>query len=160
LRLAPGKLWQSLDRFKCVRLLGHQPIDALENRTIAEIHVATHGLDPASPSNAWVDLMSEMERPAFDIYVELVGRRFTDLVSPHDTEKCGQILLELVDRKIRELNERIANHDAAIATSAERTFDRRGFDHSAEGERLRRAELQCRTQYFQALQLYRKIRGR
>jgi hypothetical protein len=82
------------------------------------------------------------------------------LVGVDQTTKCRQILIDLVDRNITELDARIAEHDAAIAANAERTFDRRSFDHSADGERLRRFELSCRTLYFQAIQLYRKIRGK
>src|SRR5262245_6537064 len=158
-RLAPKKYWQSLDRYKCLRLLGHQPVDAIEDRCIAEIYIATRGIDPDSEGNAWVGLRTEMPLPAVDTYAELVRCRFTDLVTADQTTKCRQILIDLVDRNISELDALIAEHDAAIATNAERTFDRRSFDHSADGERLRRFELSCRTQYFQAIQLYRKIRG-
>jgi hypothetical protein len=135
-------------------------LDAIEDRCIAEIHIATRGIDTDSPATTFADLRTEMPVPAVDTYAELVRHRFTDLVTADQTTKCRQILIDLVDRNIAELDARIAEHDAVIVTNAERTFDRRSFDHSADGERLRRFELSCRTQYFQALLLYRKIRDK
>ena len=155
-----GKSWHSLDRFQCVRLLGHQPLQTAEERCIAEMYVASFALDPSPPDGPFGDLRSELETPAFHKYVECVVRRFTDLPNAYEAEKCRQILFDLVDRNISELDTRIASHDADILAKAQRTFDRRGFDHSAEGERMRRFEMQCRSQYFQAIALYRKIRGR
>ncbi|MFI5459554.1 MAG: hypothetical protein ACHRXM_29365, partial [Isosphaerales bacterium] len=36
-QLEPGKFWQSHDRLKAIRLLGRQPLDAIEDRRVAEI---------------------------------------------------------------------------------------------------------------------------
>src|SRR5262249_1822038 len=134
--------------------------DAIEDRSIAEVYVATRGIDTGSSAATFADLRTEMPVPAVDTYAELVRHRFTALVTADQTPKCRQILIHLVDPHIAELEARIAEPDDAIETNAEREFDRRGFDHTAEGERLRRFELSCRIQYFQAIQLYRKIRGK
>jgi hypothetical protein len=158
-RLAPQKNWQSPDRFKAIRLLGHQPIDAAEDRTIAELYLASFGLD-GHPANAWVDLLSDMGKPTLKIFSDRVMVRFPDMVGPHETEKCRQILTDLVDRNIEDLNAKVAKHTAAAQLTAERTVDLRRFDQSADADRMRRFELKCRSQYFQAIQLYRKLRGR
>ena len=45
-RLEGQSFWQSIDRFQAIRLLGRQPIDAGRDQTIAEIFVASHGIEP------------------------------------------------------------------------------------------------------------------
>ena len=42
-----------------IRLLSRQPIDAGEDRTIAELHIACFALNPVR-GNAWVDLRSDL----------------------------------------------------------------------------------------------------
>ena len=48
--LEPGKFWQSHDRFKAIRLLGRQPLDADEDKWVAEVFVASHALNPGKVS--------------------------------------------------------------------------------------------------------------
>jgi hypothetical protein len=156
-RLEPKKFWQSQDRFKCVRLLGHQPIHAIDHPLIAQIHFATHALDP-SADHPFADLQGEMERPALGVYAKNVSSRFTELTNALPAEQHRQFLLDLVNQKIEELNAKIAKHESATQLIAERTVARRNFDHSADAERLRNFEVKCRNQFFQAIQLYRKIR--
>jgi hypothetical protein len=158
-RLEPKKFWQSQDRFKCFRLLGYQPIHACTNHMIADIFVASAGLE-VSGADTFADLMGEMERPVYETSQRKLRLRFPDLMSAFPSEPCRQFLLDLVNRNIEELNARIAQHDAATRLTAERTAASRSFDHSADGERLRNFETKCRNQYFQAIQLYSKIRGR
>src|SRR6516165_5437075 len=33
-QLDPGKFWQSIDRFKCIKLMGQKPLDANEDRRV------------------------------------------------------------------------------------------------------------------------------
>ncbi len=44
-RLEGSKFWQSIDRFQAIRLLGRQPTVAGEDRVVAEIYVASRGIE-------------------------------------------------------------------------------------------------------------------
>src|SRR5262249_19828566 len=41
-----GACWQSPDKLKAIRLLGHQPLDAADSEVVATIFQACHVLDP------------------------------------------------------------------------------------------------------------------
>ena len=102
-QLEPGKFWQSHDRFKVIRLLRRQPIDALEDRTIAEIFVASHALNPVG-HGVFDDLLSDIGgTTSLGVYRMAVKARWPDLVSGDDPVKCRQVLIDLVDENIERL---------------------------------------------------------
>ena len=45
-QLEGTSFWQTIDRFRAIRLLGCQPIDAGHDRVIAEIFVASYAIEP------------------------------------------------------------------------------------------------------------------
>ena len=80
-QLEPGKFWQSHDRLKAIRLLGRQPVDAIEDRRIAEIFVASHALNPVGDS-PFDDLLSDMGTSALVRYRKAVKARWPDRSAP------------------------------------------------------------------------------
>ena len=95
-RLEPEKWWQSHDRFKIIRLLGHQPIDAAEDRCIAEIYAASCLLEPGAV-HAFVDLLSDMATPELENYTQRdtcaiyrPGRHHHDQRSQTDPDRPGR----------------------------------------------------------------------
>jgi len=98
-QLEPGKFWQSQDRLKAIRLLGRQPLDAVEDRRIAEIFVASHALRPVGDS-PFDDLLSDMAPSALDRYRKDVKAKWPDLVRRDETASCTQVLIDLADRSI------------------------------------------------------------
>ena len=83
-RLEPGNCWQALDRLKCIRMCGCNPVDALEDRRVAEIYVAAYALSQTE-DHAWVDLLSEMGKPGLQNYRGRVRLRYPDLLYPSES---------------------------------------------------------------------------
>ena len=128
-QLEPGKFWQSHDRLKAIRLLGRQPLDAIEDRRVAEIFVASHALNPVGES-PFDDLLSDMTTMALDRYRKDVKAQWPDLVSTKDTAQCRQILIDLVDQNIERLNAKLEVHEQNADANAEATVARLSFDQA------------------------------
>ena len=158
-QLAPGKFWQSHDRLKAIRLLGRQPLDAIEDRQVAEIFVASSALDPAG-HKPFDDLLSDMGTTEHVHYRKTVRARWPDLVSADDTAGCRQILIDLADRNIERLNAKLEVYEQNADSSAQRTVDRLGFDQSPDGNRIRQYKTKCTSGFFRAIEAYRKYQGK
>jgi len=70
--------WLSPDRFRAVRMLKHQPVDAIENWTVAMIFVASHGILRLGKTG-FDDLGADMSEPALGLFVQRLKARFSDL---------------------------------------------------------------------------------
>jgi len=154
-QLEPGKFWQSHDRLKAIRLLGRQPLDAVEDRQVAEIFVVSSALDPAG-HKPFDDLLSDMGTTEHVHYRKAVRARWPDLVSAEDTARCRQILIDLADRNIERLDAKLEVYAENADANAQRTVDRLGFDQSPEGNRIRQYKLKCNSGFFRAIEAFRK----
>ena len=157
-RLKPGQFWQAHDRFRAIRLMGHQPIDVAEDRTIAQLNIAGFATNVVS-ENVWNALLGDMVRPELRRFKSRVMARWTDLIYADRTDECRAWLIELVERKIADLKAKIAEFDADVRGHAERTVARLGFDFSPEGEMLRREQARLLGLFFRCSSEYRKVRG-
>ena len=159
-QLEPGKFWQSHDRLKAIRLLGHQPADALEVRTIAEIFVASHTLNPVG-HGLFDDLLSDVGgTTSLGVYRMAVKARWPELVSADDPVKCRQLLIDLVDENIERLDAKLAEHEANADVHAQRAFARLGYDNSADGHRIRQHQMRCVNALYRGMETYRKYQGK
>ena len=158
-QLEPGKFWQSPDRFKATRLLGRQPVDALEDRRIAEIFLASDALDPAGPK-PFEELLSDMDGPSLGRSWNALNARWPDLVSATVPDKCRQLLLDLVDRNIERLDAKLEVYEENADSDAERAVARLGFDSSPDGERIRHYRIKCLNAFYRGLDSYRKHHGK
>jgi hypothetical protein len=154
-QLEPGNFWQSHDRLKAIRLLGRQPIDAIEDRRVAEIFVASHALEPGG-GGAFDELASDMVTNAHERFRKAVRARWRDLPSREEPEKCRQLLIELVDRHIERLDAKLEVYEENADAITERTIARLSFDPSPEGECLRRHQMRCMNAFFRAIDMHRK----
>jgi hypothetical protein len=154
-QLEPGKFWQSQDRLKAVRLLGRQPLDAIEDRRVAEIFLASRALSPAG-GGAFDDLSSEIGTGAHEHYQKEVKARWSDLPSREEPEQCRKLLLHLVDHAIERLEAKLEVYEENADVIAERTVARLSFDPSPEGETMRRHQMRCTNAFFRAIEMYRK----
>ena len=154
-QLGPGKFWQSHDRLKAIRLLGRQPLDAIEDRHVAEIFVASYALNPVG-HGPFDDLLSDMGTSQHVRYRKAVKARWPDLVSADEPARCRELLIELADRNIERLNAKLEVHEQNADDNARRTVDRLGFDQGRDGERIRAYKLKCRSGFFRAIEAYRK----
>ena len=97
-----------------IRLLSRQPIDAGEDRTIAELHIACFALNPVR-GNAWVDLRSDLPEDALQKFKKRVRARWSDMITADQTERAHQMLGDLVEQNITRLNAKIEELDAQSA---------------------------------------------
>ena len=113
-RLKPGQFWQAHDRFRAIRLLGHQPIDVAEDRTIAQLNIAGFATNVVS-EKVWNALLGDMVRPELRRFKARVMARWPDLIYAERTDECRAWLIELVERNIERLKAKIAEFDADAA---------------------------------------------
>jgi hypothetical protein len=139
-RLVPGKCWQPDDKFKAIRLLGKQPLDASSTPQVAIVFLAAHEIDPTRRDHAFIELRSEVEAYELNAILKRVDGLPLEPPRRGDATGARQILIEIVDRAtgrleaIAELNRQRAERAAALA------LDRLACDDTIEGERLRRYE--------------------
>ncbi|MFI5461638.1 MAG: hypothetical protein ACHRXM_40150, partial [Isosphaerales bacterium] len=158
-QLEPPKSWQSHHRLKAIRLLGRQPLDAIEDRRVAEIFVASHALNPVGES-PFDDLQSDLTTTALARYREDVKAQWPDLVSTTDTARCRQILIDLADRNIERLNGKLELLEALADANAERTVARLSVDQSPDGQRLRAYHMKCVSALNRGFETFRKYQGK
>ena len=158
-QLEPGKFWQSHDRFKIIRLLRRQPIDGLEDRTIAEIFVASHALHPVG-HGPFDDLLSDIGTAPLAVYRKAVKARWPDLVSGDDPVKCRQVLIDLVDENVERLDAKLEEHEANADVHAQRAFASLGVDKSPDGQRIRQHQMRCVNALYRGMETYRKYQGK
>ena len=161
-RLEGGNFWQSIDRLKAIRLLGRQPIQANEDRRVAEIFVASHALRPVKEKeqdNLFHDLLSDMQEEQQPRYRRAVRARWPDLFRPRGKDEWKQMLLDLVDQNIEQLSTLLEVHEANADFHAERTVARLRFDPSPEGEVLRNYQMTCTNRFFRGIETYRRYKA-
>jgi hypothetical protein len=155
-RLDSGEIWQAIDRFKAIRLLGRQPVDALADLRIAQVFVASDTLR-TSDDSPFEDLRTDMGPTAHENYVMAVLERWRELEPlEQDRDVARQVLLDLVDSNVAELDSKLEAHMENADESAQRAFIRLSFDQSPEGERFRRFHMRCSNAFDRGLETYRK----
>ena len=143
-RLAPGKHWRSSDEFKAIRLLGAQPADAIVERSIAEILVASDVIQRVKTrassltrEGPFTELASDAGLEVLDNLEEEVRKEWPDLVRAGEKEKARQILIDLVDENVERLAAKLESFVEKVDDLAETRMTRLSFDHRPQGERLR-----------------------
>ncbi len=158
--LEDGECWRSPDRFRAIRLLGKQPLDALVDRHVRGIFLACHVLRPVKKS-PFDDLLREVGdnpldsrsdfRPALK---ELTIAPYT----PKDPAEARNILANVVDRATSRLQVLLAEHEAREEALASSAADRHAFDFDHDGELMRRYEASCDRAFHRALAQLRLLR--
>jgi hypothetical protein len=157
-QLALPNFWQSQDRLKAIRLLGRDLVNH-EDRRVAEIFVASHGLNPVR-KNEFDDLLGDLDEDQRDRFRKGLVERWPDLFRARDKAECRQILLDLVDRNIERLNAKLEVHEANADAVAEATVARLNFDPSPEGVALRNQQMKSLNALFRGMENYRKHKRR
>jgi hypothetical protein len=157
-QLALPGFWQSQDRLKAIRLLGRDLVNH-EDRRVAEIFVASHGLNPVR-KNEFDDLLGDLDEDQRDRFRKGLVERWPDLFRARDKAECRQILLDLVDRNIERLNAKLDVHEANAEAVAEQAFARLNFDPSPEGVALRNQQMKSLNALFRGMENYRKHKRR
>ncbi len=160
-RLEPGEVWVASDQFKSARLLGKQPLDAVDDPDVAQIFLASFKLLPAGQSgDAFTPLERELmeNRHEDDVYDKELRRRQISKLTPPDADSARAVLGALVDRQTSRLELILArNHEIAEADTAE-VPNRLAFDPSPEGDKLRRYVLSAARLVNHTLNTFIKVR--
>ena len=149
--------WQSPDKLKAIRLLGHQPLDALDHPEIATIFLAAHALDPAQP-DPFKELWTDLHAGEKDRYEPQLAARGFDTFDPAQPEMARDWLKTLITQQTQRLQSLAADHQARQQADESEEFDRLAFDDTPGGERLRRYHATCSRSMIRSLDLLRKAR--
>src|SRR5262249_27585543 len=132
--MVEGPCWRPAQRLGAVRLLGKEPVDAVDDPMVQSIYLCSFVLDPDGPA-VFADQVSETRTLEFDHFLaRLAGRGARDQVPP-SREAAKEGLLALVDGIMAVLEVRSAGHAERSAA------DRVAFDTGAAGERLQRLQI-------------------
>jgi hypothetical protein len=157
-RALQGLEWQPQDRLKCIRMLGRQPLDVLDDQRILLIYIASFGLHPAGKRDPFGDFKCEMGTPELEPFVERVRTRWPLILDASNTPKAQQTLLDLVNRNIERLEAKV---EVYRSLSAEGTASRSGppaSDSSIEADRLKRYEHASDRRAKRCLEAFYKFR--
>ena len=155
IKLEPDKFWLAPDRLKAVRLLGHQPVDAATDRTIAQVFVASHALHPTGKT-AFDDLMSDLKESQLNRLRRDVKAQWPELYDVDQKANCREILIDLVDQNIERLNEHLEEFEQNADDEAARSMRELRCDDSPAGHRMRNFILKCRSGLHRGFSNYRK----
>ena len=149
--------WVPSDKFRAIRLISKQPIDAVDCKTVAQIFTASHALYQAG--KPFDNLISDMGEAALDTYVKRVTSLYRDLIGAEDPKKARQFLIELVEENIREIEVVLEEHLEKDREKAQRTIDHHGFNDTREGEAIRRHWLRCRNALVRGAKINERRQG-
>jgi len=134
-RLEAGQFWQSPEKLKAIRLLGRQPLDAADDRDVADVFLACDVLDPQH-KNPFFELRSEMDDDEWKAYSRRLEGRNLTATRPADASAALALLVGLIARVTGRLNVLAAAHQERAARVSALMVDAMAFDDSPEGERL------------------------
>jgi hypothetical protein len=152
--LEEGLNWQGPDRFKAIRLLGRQPLDALDDGRVMAIYRGCAAMDPRGP-HPIEDVHSEMSEDDWQWYRKRVEDREATAKRLEEPDEGLAVLLDLIAGEEERLEGVLAAHlareEAALAEGP-------GFEDSKDFERLRRYQLTYNRMLLRILETLRKRR--
>ncbi len=135
-----GQAWLSSDKLKAVRLLGKQPFDAIDDRDVAMVFLASFVLKKDKAAWFW-EIAMEMSDRDIKRFRNSAAVRELDSVKPEDAAKAREALLDIIERATERLKPKAEAHRERARVKAALAADCLAFDDSREGEYLRRFEL-------------------
>jgi hypothetical protein len=158
--LDEGLAWQPPDKLKAIRLLGRQPIEAVEDDDIAILFLACYVIDARSRRDVdpFAELWNELLPGEEAIIKQRLSDRQVDDLLPDDESAAQAALLGLVGKAVARLEELARAHRQRAEADAAQQAARLSFDPSQEGERLRRYQSSCTRSLFRSLDTLLKIR--
>jgi len=149
--------WQPSDKFKLVRLLGREPLDAVDDPRVAQLFLACHVLN-GKQGSPYQDIADELNHDQRICFKRNIAARNWDSLRPEDATQARNMLRLIVTQAIEWLElpaEQRREQDLQLAETA---AVRLSFDFSPEGERLRRYELKCHNAMLNAINQFLKLR--
>jgi hypothetical protein len=140
--LDEGQAWLSSDKLKAVRLLGKQPFDALDDRDVAIVFLASFVLKGDKGTWYW-EISNELAERDLRMFRANAATRELESLKPENAAKARESLLRLIERATVRLTLKADAHRERARALAALVPDLLAFDDSPAGERLRRYELGC-----------------
>jgi hypothetical protein len=147
--------WLPPDRLRAVRLLGRQPLDAVDDLKVMAVYLGCWALEPAG-APAFSDLIGELAPKERAVYLERLNARVPPFGHPEDPEAARAALLALVAAEEGRLEEILAGHLERAEAEARAEA---AFDGGAWAERLRRYEQSNDRLLLRTLETLRKRKG-
>jgi hypothetical protein len=149
--------WQSADKLKAVRLVGRQPIEAVDDRNGLTLFVACQTIESRT-SIPIAEIWYELRAFARKAYAQRLIGRGIEKLRPTDTAAARQVLYAIIDRVTSEIALKAETHRARAEINEALTGERLLFDDSPEAERLRRFDLACGRGLARSLDSLLKLR--
>ena len=148
--------WTFLDQFKFVRLLGKQPIHAIDDPELNEIFLAWETIEDQWGTRFWLQMqeLTPYEDPAFSawrVWREIVPR-------PESPEAAVAFLLGIAQREIERLQDLIVDLEEIEGDDALELAEQASFCASDAGERLRRFQTARTRELLRTIDLLAKLR--
>jgi hypothetical protein len=145
-RLETGEVWTAPDQFKAIRLLGKQPLDAIDDPEVTLICLACAKISPGGKgADAFATIKNELRdtelailKDEYSAYSKELSKRSFANLQPPDANAAREALRALVDRQTARLKLILARNQEVAEAKAADAPDRLAFDPSPEGEKLRR----------------------
>ena len=148
--LEAGHRWQPPDRFRAIRLLGRQPLEAGEDERVLGVYLGCAAMAPGTIQ--FLDVATELDHAERKRFMERLDEREVMRGPPPDENAGRERLLAIVGAEEERLEEllaiRLERGDADDLLSA--------FDASDAGERLRRYQATCDRALVRVLEAMRK----
>ncbi len=145
-------MWQPLDRLKAIRMLGRQPLDAVDDRRVRAIYLHCWAMDPEEPEG-FTDLYNELTLKERNAYLDRLNAREPMANLPARPEAARADLLALIAAEEERLEAVLAGHLEREEAEAAAEL---AFDDSAWGERLRRYEVSNDKTLLRIIETLRK----
>ena len=107
--LEDGLLWQPPDRLRAIRLMGRQPMDALEDRRVLHVYLACAAMGPPGTAE-FQDLATELRVDQRQRFLDRINGRLVADLRPADAEEGRAALLGLIAEEEARLEEVLTTH--------------------------------------------------
>jgi len=148
--------WTFLDQFRFVRLLGKQPLAAIDDPELNEIFLAWETIEEKWGTRFWHQMqeMTPYEDPAFSawrVWREIVPR-------PEGHDAAVAVLRGVADREIERLEELLVDLEEIEGDDALELAEIASFSASDGAERLRRFQSARTRELLRTIELLAKLR--
>ena len=122
--LEDGLLWQPPDRLKAIRMLGRQPLEAIDDRRVMAVYLSCWAMNPAE-RNGFDDLINDLAPKERAVYLDRLNGRDPMAGMPEGPEAARAELLALIAGEEERLEAALAGHleREEAEAAAEEAFD-------------------------------------
>jgi hypothetical protein len=148
--------WTFLDQFRFVRLLGKQPLAAIDDPELNEIFLSWETIEEEWGTRFWLHMqkLTPYEDPAFSAW-----RMWREIVPrPDSPEAAVAVLRGVADREIARLEELLVDLEEIEGDDALELAEIASFSASDAAERLRRFQSARTRELLRTIDLLAKLR--